>query len=207
MERAGKVVCHSTAVILLGHGHQARQPDQEQQQELERQSSSQDSEEEGRAPPRRLSLRRGGTWATSCGPGKRKWAVEYTKTLLQQRMPLGTQPPLKADLQFAQTLMDNYRGIFQRTCHFPNTFKRPRIFRLGRKTPNDDNRRGFVTPQPLYHLWGRLHLKHYAIEKGKIKGGPYLPYLFNACCLKRWAFLFKLASWIWFAEVSTFAYL
>lgn len=66
------------------------------------------------------------------------------------------QPPLKADLQFAQTLIDNCRDIFQWTCYFPNTCKRPQISRLGRKTPNDLNRRGFVTPQPLRNLWGRL---------------------------------------------------
>lgn len=186
MERAGKVVGHGTAVVLLGHWHQASQPDQEQQEELKWQSSSEDSEEEGWALPRRPSLRRGGTWATSCGPEKRGWTGEYTKTLLQQRLPSGTQPSLKVGLQFVQTLIDNCRGIFHWTCYFRNTLERPRVSRLGRKTPNENTIEWALWPHSPFVNYGEdFPLKALCSREGENKRWAIPATCGQAHCLKR----------------------
>lgn len=49
MEGAGKVVGVVTAVILLGHGHQARQADEEQEEQLDGKRSPEDTQQEGLA--------------------------------------------------------------------------------------------------------------------------------------------------------------
>ena len=76
MERAGKVGCMVTAVVLLCHWNKAGQANQEQEEELEGQGRPEDSEEEGLTSGRRGGggggeevtgeVRRGGSEASAC---------------------------------------------------------------------------------------------------------------------------------------------
>jgi hypothetical protein len=64
MEGAGKVVGVVAAIVLLRHGHQAGQADQEQEQQLDGKRGPEDAQQEG------LALRRG-----RGGGGEAVWEV------------------------------------------------------------------------------------------------------------------------------------
>lgn len=68
VEWSGEVVGEGTAVVFLGHGHEAGESDKEQQEQLEGESSPEDPEQEGPTCPRWPGFRKGGIAATFCGP-------------------------------------------------------------------------------------------------------------------------------------------